>query len=464
MLARLFPRSVRGRSVLVVGVATAVFAVAVGAGATVLVSRNASATLGQVLSAEMTNARGYAFFLPRGTVTTLEPRRAANGELLTLTIFDGEGRLVAQTAAADGPVDLCLNATELPAGRTVVDSESGSSAGTYLRIVRQPGKKYVGTICGILSQASVARAQAAVIRTVGVGIPVVVVGVCVLVWLVLGRALRSVELMRRQAERIQNSTEVGLSVLPTGDEVERLGHTLNRLIQRLRSQAEVGTRLVADAGHELRNPLASLRVAVEFAEADVGSTPELQDALVELDRLEGLVQGLLVAARTEAHLPAMQFTDVDVREVIDEVVAARRKRGSRVAISVDCDPEMRIRSESGAVRSVIANLLDNAVRHAETMVTITARCTRDTFSVRVDDDGAGIPEADCTRVFDRFVRLQSDADSDIDGSGLGLAIVASIAAYHGGNAWASPGPGGHVGVTWPVGGEPTGSRQRRSGS
>ena len=197
-----------------------------------------------------------------------------------------------------------------------------------------------------------------------------------------------------------------------------------------------------------------MRVSLEFGE---GGTQEevraaLDEALQDLDRLEALVQELLTLARSDAMETRSHFEPVALDAVVREAVASVQRVRPEVSVAADTVP-VTVSGDGAALRSLLDNLLANAVRHASTAVHISLTGEEGAHGrsvlLSVDDDGAGLSPRDCERVFERFVRLNEARERDSGGSGLGLAIVASVAVAHGGLAWAEPGPGGHIRVRLP---------------
>lgn len=307
------------------------------------------------------------------------------------------------------------------------------------------------TMCVVTSDDSIDKAQDAVLLALALAIPILVLGVCVVVWLAVGRALRAVDDLTTQADAMQSTADGELRIRQTQDEVERLGHTFNALLTRLHQQTKATRRFVADAGHELRNPLSTLRVTLEFGEEadEAGLRANVREALSDLDRLEVLVQDLLILARTDAMDEPVEFANVDLELIVAEAVATARR--SRPDLEYQHSGQSCIiTGNEFALRSLVGNLLDNASRHARARVSTRVGRSANHAVIQTDDDGDGLQPEDCQRVFERFVRLDDARDRDEGGSGLGLAIVASIAEAHGGLASATPGPGGHFRIDLPV--------------
>lgn len=256
-------------------------------------------------------------------------------------------------------------------------------------------------------------------------VPLLTLALGVGVWLILGRALRPVEELRRGAARVASSGGPGSLPVPArDDELGALARTLNSMLDRLESGAARQRAFVADAAHELRSPLASLRTTIEVARAHPGSydTDELtRDLEVEVLRMQALVDDLLLLARMGSS--PLAHDELDLAAVARDVV----RTGGAVAVTVDGSG--RARGDATAVGRVLRNLVDNAVRHAVDRVQVVVA----DGTVRVEDDGAGVAPADRERVFERFVRLDEARERDAGGSGLGLAIAREIAREQGGD-------------------------------
>ncbi|MFD5265785.1 ATP-binding protein [Streptomyces sp. NPDC058335] len=258
-----------------------------------------------------------------------------------------------------------------------------------------------------------------------IGFPLLLAVVAGVTWLMTRRALRPVEGIRREMAAITASADLARRVPEpdTHDEVARLARTTNETLAALEAAVERQRRFVADASHELRSPIASLRTQLEVGAAH----PELLDvpgAVEDTVRLQHLAADLLLLARLDAgERPA------DTR--VDLAALTRDEAAGRVRVTVDAEPA-EVSGSRGQLRRVLANLLDNAQRHARETVTVTVRREGGLAVVAVADDGDGVPEADRERVFERFVRLDAARSRDDGGAGLGLAIARDVALRHGG--------------------------------
>ncbi|MFI5772960.1 ATP-binding protein [Streptomyces sp. NPDC051658] len=270
-----------------------------------------------------------------------------------------------------------------------------------------------------------------------VGLPVLLLVVAGVTWLVTRRALRPVEGIRREMAAITASEDLSRRVPEPGsrDEIARLARTTNETLTALEASVERQRRFVADASHELRSPIASLRTQLEVGAAH----PELLDvpgAVADTVRLQALAADLLLLARLDAgERPGR--TALDLGALVREEVSQRT--GDRIAVTVsvpDSGPDsgtFEVAGSRGQLARVIGNLLDNAERHARSTVTVSVRAAeRGGVVVSVTDDGPGVPPEERERIFERFVRLDDARTRDDGGAGLGLAIARDVAARHGG--------------------------------
>ena len=254
--------------------------------------------------------------------------------------------------------------------------------------------------------------------------PLLVAGVGLAVWLLVGRALRSVERIRAavadiDAQRLAARVEVP----PTHDEIAALAETMNVMLDRLQVSHRAQRAFVSDAGHELRSPLATLSTAAELAvDADESKRTQLLATInLELIRMRGLVENLMILARADANDLAVVRTEVDLDDLIDnEVHRLHDTSGKRAEAIVE---PVRVWADPQRLAQALRNLVDNAERHARTTVRMTLQSEDDQAVIWVDNDGPVIDDADRERIFERFVRLDDSRSRDAGGSGLGLAIA-----------------------------------------
>jgi signal transduction histidine kinase len=212
--------------------------------------------------------------------------------------------------------------------------------------------------------------------------------------------------------------------VPSRDEVGQLAAAFNHMAAELEQLDRLRSTFVADAAHELRTPLASLRAGLENA-VDGVEEPDLPALLAQTERLGRLADQLLDLSRLDSGAAAMQRESVDVCELMAEH-----------DLIADVGDGLRVRGDPVRLRQVLTNVVLNTRHHAPG-ATIIARARASPpgrVRLEIEDDGPGLADADRQRVFDRFAR--ADRARSVDGSGLGLAIVRSIVELHDGSVHA----------------------------
>jgi signal transduction histidine kinase len=266
-------------------------------------------------------------------------------------------------------------------------------------------------------------------------------------------ALTPVEAMRRRAAEVSLTGDEERLPLPAArDEVRRLGETLNDMLDRLRQSFERERSFVADASHELRTPIAVIKTELEGAlrtEEKAHVREALLAALEECDHLAQLAEDLLVIARAaDGRLPVRREW-LHAREVLDGV---RHRFADRAAehgrrIQVQAGPDVRVHADGLRLEQALGNLVDNALRHGEGDVVLSARPVAGGIEFDVADDGPGFAAGIADSAFERFTR--GDEARTRSGTGLGLAIVSAVAGAHGGEATIVAARGGKVRVWLP---------------
>lgn len=452
MRMRFSPRTIRGKAVAGSGLAIAFFGMGIGLSAYVLVTQTALSSATAVMQTQVSEIADQLTEQAATDPASVDLEGLGTSTPTFVQIIDARGSILAASPQLDPTDRLCpsLGAAVSTSDRTrlVLRGNQGSFLRTTQLITTPAGEI---TICAATSDLPIQRAQEAVLLTLLSALPLLVIGGSVVVWIAVGRALRAVHEMTEQADSMQSTAEGALLVPTTGDEIEHLARTLNALLVRLHQQTKATRQFIADAGHELRNPVSTLRVTLEFAESsETGALRAgVRDAIRDLDRLEVLLEDLLALARVDSFDFSPEFRSVDLSALVRACLDDARRKYPTLQVSLDDQP-CTLRGSHRALRSLVSNLVDNAMRHSRTTVAVRLEDKGDMARIFIDDDGEGLLPADCERVFERFVRLDEARDRDEGGSGLGLAIVAAMAKLHAGRAWAEPGPGGHFGVELPV--------------
>ena len=268
-----------------------------------------------------------------------------------------------------------------------------------------------------------------------IGLPILLLLIGAVVWLLIGRSLRPVEAIRSEVADIGGGDLHRRVPEPASrDEIGRLARTMNAMLDRLESSNVAQAQFVSNASHELRTPIAVIRHELEVGLR--GDDPELlreiAGEVLDADlQMQRLVEDLLLLARrdgTDQGTTASTLVDLD-----DLALGEARRANTPKTVATSHVSAGQVRGDADQLARVVRNLLDNALRHADSRVDVSVTTTGDGRVVlTVDDDGAGVAEEDRERIFDRFHRLDEARSRDDGGSGLGLAIVAGLVADHGG--------------------------------
>ena len=420
--------------------------------ATVVVQRDA--LLSQADDSLVADVREFEAHVHRGPATStaadvrallrsaLEMQAAADDEAF-LALVDGRPAYV-----TPGPRRLALErepaflaqVSALPADAPAVIREVTTSVGPvrYVAVqVRMAGRPEVGTyVVAVqlrpLQEQVVADARRYALVSV---LALVVVGLGG--WVVAGRLLRPLRLLRTTADRI-SSTELTARIPVQGkDDVTELTRTVNAMLDRLEAAFGDQQQFLDDAGHELRTPLTILRGHLELMDAEDSADVEQTRALLldETDRMARLVDDLITLAQA-GRPDFLHVQEVDVDGLVADVLVKARALGQRTWIA-DGTAQALVTADPQRLTQALLQLAANAVRYTRSGDEIGIGAGLDDGRVRlwVRDSGPGVLPEDATRIFDRFGRGQwtsGSAQRGDEGSGLGLAIVQGIAAAHGG--------------------------------
>jgi two-component system sensor histidine kinase MprB len=280
-------------------------------------------------------------------------------------------------------------------------------------------------------------------------IAIAVAGVAIagLLGLFVARAAAApVHLLRQAAEHVGSTGDLSRRISVTGtDDLGRLGQSFNEMLSALEDSQRAQRQLVADASHELRTPVATIRTNLEVLARNPDLPPEeraplLLDLIGESAELGGLVEDLLESARASGDAEPLDQVPLEL-VVASELDRWRRRHPDAVIVS-DLEPTV-IAAREGRLRRALGNLLDNAIKWSPDGATIEVTLTAGTLAVR--DHGPGFAAVDLPHVFDRFYRAASARS--VPGSGLGLSIVHKVAEEHGGVARATNADDGGATVT-----------------
>ena len=332
---------------------------------------------------------------------------------------------------------------------TMTDRRSVPGLDEPARLLARPVSRRGRTLALVVgaTRGDVAEALASLRDELLIAGPIALALASVAGYVLAGFSLRAVESMRRRAAAISADTPgERLPVPQTGDEVERLGTTLNEMLARLEAAVERERDFVADAGHELRTPLAFLRTELELALRHGRSREELREAVrassEEVDRLAQLADDLLLIARSDRGKLALQLEAIDASDLLDSVVTRFEWRAQETGRVLRAMPSSRleVRADRLRVEQALSNLVENALRHGDGEVRLTAVPVDGLVELHVRDEGLGFPPQFLDQAFERFAR--ADGARTGGTSGLGLSIVRVIAEAHGGSAHVANTDGG----------------------
>ena len=402
--------------------------------------------------------RTYATQIEQSAVHGQWPRPLARSRLdsnAEAQVLDAHGAVISATASLLGaPAVYAVGAgSSLPVRQKAATGRVPTDVRVIAVRATVNGRQVViiaGTGTGLLTTVN-----SEFLRYLLLALPVILILAVLTIWLVVARALRPVERIRRAV------TDITLSDLSrrvpepnSADEVGHLAATMNSMLARLDESAHRQRRFVADASHELRSPLAAIRTTLDVAIAHPGQAPWLQvaeRASEQSARLEALIDQLLFLAKADEHRLAPVSTRFALKPVAEAVVKDLYNRDIEkgdLEITIVMPDDLGVTGQEQHLRRVLSNVVGNAVHYAVHRIAVEAAYVSNSEAdgagpdpapgwvrIAVADDGPGIPEADQERVFDRFVRLDASRSRGTGSSGLGLAITQEIVTAHGGRIY-----------------------------
>ncbi len=336
-------------------------------------------------------------------------------------------------------------------GTATFDPEVGTARYQVVR-VRQAGG--VGAVLIAASLRTPLSDPTLLVQGMLVIAPIIIGAAIVVGYLLAGRSLRPLDLMMEELEAITDGRSLHrrLAVDRTADEVARLGHSVNRMFERLETSFSALRRFTADASHELKTPLMVLRAGVERALTSPRTPPEslqaLDESLLEVNRMSELVDSLLTLARADEGRLPLAVEPCDLRELVSEAAETASmlaEPAGQAVTTVIPDREVPLDVDRNRIRQLLLNLVTNAVKYTPGggRVSLGLSDQGDTVILTVGDTGVGIAAGDLPHIFDRFWRADParSRESDRPGVGLGLAITKWIAEAHGGTITVQSRPG-----------------------
>jgi two-component system OmpR family sensor kinase len=369
-------------------------------------------------------------------------------------ILDASGRLVEATAHSGGPL---LSVAALASVRgpsffvRTVPAIDTDPVRLLVVPVTSSGRRLFVVVGATLGDRKDSLER--LVASLAVGGPVLLILVSAAGWILIGGALRPVERMRQEADAVSASEpDRRLPISPAGDELARLGLTLNKMLDRIQEALHRERRFVDDASHELRTPLSILKMELDLAMARARTPQELEGALRnaagETDRLVRLAEDLLVLARVERGRLPVHREEVSLPDLVGESASryAELARMAGARIELDVQPGIAW-LDPARLRQALENLVDNAVRHSPQngVVRIRAGRTGDAVTVTVEDSGPGFQPDLLDRAFEPFAR--GDPAGNGSGAGLGLSIVQAVVEAHDGTVRAENRPDGGARIT-----------------
>jgi signal transduction histidine kinase len=417
-------RSLRARLTFI---ATAALGVGIAAASLLLLRGFATSRLNAIDGTSRTVAANLAHLTQAGALPQVLPMEPGQSGQVT----DAGGGVLAASPGTLRTLTLIPSEKLGQLARTGPSNQGVTSInGQSLARVRVQAVALDGSTAYVVVASSLADERATLAglsHAVLVGAPLLLLAVASTIWLLLGRALRTVDALRLGAQAITDPlTSDQLPVPSSHDEIHHLATTLNDMIGRLAATSERERAFIADAAHELRSPVAAIRTQLEMtvAAADPATAREFaQGALRDTARLSALIQDLLALARLESST-----------RVPDQPVDVAALAG------VASDQPCIVSGDATSLGRAIDNLRSNAARHGTHVHTIVERTGIHTVEIHVDDDGPGVPLEHRERIFERLVRLDPARTRDDGGTGLGLAIVAATARAHGGRVQVTESP------------------------
>jgi signal transduction histidine kinase len=428
------PLGVRMRTALAAGLVVAVASVLTGA-ALLVTARGI--LLASINTAATDRANQVVAALSSGDTATLTAAlRPSARERTVVQVLNPAGAVVAESEAIAGSPP--ISPLRPPSGHHRSEERRlavGRDEPFWIVAVGVNTTEGLRTVLVAESLDTVGDGTEAILVALAVGLPLLALVVGAATFLFVGRSMRPVEAMRRQADTITaENLHARLPVPAADDEIAALAATMNTMLDRIEAASATQRRFVADASHELRSPLATIHANVDLLAAAPLPEPSARSVdriHTESARMGRLVDDLLLLARVDDQGLRLRRQDVD----LDDLVYAERERLALqhpgIEIEGTVDP-VRVTGDPDHLHRVLRNLVDNAARHAKHTVTISLASDGCTGEVVVGNDGPAIAAGDREKIFDRFVRLDDSRSRQGGGAGLGLPIARDIVVAHGG--------------------------------
>jgi heavy metal sensor kinase len=370
---------------------------------------------------------------------------ALSGERAAAQVLGPTGRVLASHGDRVARAPMLTRADELTVLRGAAILRTVRLGGQRFRVAARPVDRS-GQRQAVVAGQSLAGVQRSVRRVLVLLLiagPAALVATALGGWWLARRALRPIERMTARAAAI-DLDHIGerVAVPPTGDEVARLATTLNAMLERIEHGVHEQHRLVADASHELRSPLAAMRAELDVSlradDLQPAARAVLESAREEVDRMTRTVDDLLVLASLDEGRLELLVEPLDLHEVAERAIARLQPlaaaRGVTVRLAGSPAPAT---GDADRLGHALRNLVENAIKFSppEGTVEVTTWARDGEAGATVRDEGPGVAPDLRERVFDRFFRADPARVRATGGGGLGLAITREIALAHGGRAW-----------------------------
>jgi two-component system OmpR family sensor kinase len=347
-----------------------------------------------------------------------------------------------------------LDSLRLPKMSGTLDLSAPAGTVRYLAVRMEGAGPEVGGVLVATSVSRVAFGPAALLRSMLLIAPVILIGAIVVGHWLAGTSLRPVQGIMDEVEAISDGRSLHrrLPVPMSGDEMARLALTVNGMLSRLEQSFASLHRFTADASHELKTPLMVLRAGVERALVHPGVPPEilqsLDETLAQINQMSEMVENLLTLARADEGRAPLAVEESDLRELLGDVAETAGMLGETAGIAVRADiPEHRVllAVDRHRIREMLLNLVTNAIKYTPQGGSVGLGLGEEDGAVviTVRDSGIGIAPGDLPHIFERFWRADParSRTGDRPGTGLGLAITKWIAEAHGGHITVQSRPG-----------------------
>jgi two-component system, OmpR family, sensor kinase len=422
-----------------------------------LVSRSVETNQDKELSARANAAIGELShapdLTPRPALAPIELRSSAE---VFIQVLAPDGSLIYSTGVLNGTPPVVQPQALDQAARNggAFATQGHVSAGTQLRLyVKAFASGYV--VAGQSTRVPQSNLSGIVGFLIISGVPTLIAALAAS-WLVAGRALKPLNEVAGAADEIGRTRDFSrrLAKRRSRDEVATLSGSFNRMLEQLQDSFESQRRFVADASHELRTPLTTIQGNAGLLAQGPALTEQVRraaaaDIAAESERMARLVDRMLTLARADSGL-RLELAPIKLKPLVTEVCRQAAAVHPEKKISVEAADAM-VAGDEDALRQLLWILLDNALQHSNSRISVTLASEGDWARLVVGDDGAGIPPGERDRIFERFYKLDmvrghAVGGRTVHGAGLGLSIARWITDQHKGRIIAAGGPAGGAGL------------------